>query len=186
MAEDEAQLVKEIQRGSEQAFVTLYNRYRVPLFRFAWRMIGSVEAAEDVTQDCFLAFATGSAYDPGRSPLQTYLFGVARHIVFRRLRMSAREEPGAAPDEPAEPRDVLGDLLASERSELVRRAIEELPALQREAIVLFEYEDLPLEEIATITRAEVGAIKARLSRARESLRKRLAPLLARPAERRCS
>jgi RNA polymerase sigma-70 factor (ECF subfamily) len=68
----------------------------------------------------------------------------------------------------------------------VRRAIEGLPALQREAIILFEYEGLPLEAIANIADAEVGAIKARLSRARDSLRKSLQPLLFSNRERKCS
>ena len=81
---------------------------------------------------------------------------------------------------------MLGNLLASERSELVRQTIESLSALQREAIILFEYEGLSLENVATITGADMGAIKARLARARESLRKRLQPLLFPNAERSCS
>lgn len=75
------------------------------------------------------------------------------------------------------PLDTLGDLLAAERAEMVERAIAGLPLLQREALVLFEYEELSLEDIAEVTGSEVGAIKARLFRARESLRKRLAPLM---------
>jgi RNA polymerase sigma-70 factor (ECF subfamily) len=65
----------------------------------------------------------------------------------------------------------------------VGRAIGELPALQRESLILFEYEDLSLDEIATVAGVEVGAVKARLHRAREALRRRLAPLLADCAER---
>ena len=52
-----------------------------------------------------------------------------------------------------------------------------LPVLQREAIVLFTYEELPLEEIARIANIDVGAVKSRLHRARESLRAMLTPLL---------
>jgi RNA polymerase sigma-70 factor (ECF subfamily) len=55
--------------------------------------------------------------------------------------------------------------------------------LQREALILFEYEDLSLDEIATVTGVEVGAVKARLHRARQALRRRLMPLLADCAER---
>jgi RNA polymerase sigma factor (sigma-70 family) len=68
----------------------------------------------------------------------------------------------------------------------VRQAIAGLPPLQREAIILFEYEELPLEAIATITGADLGAVKGRLRRARESLRKRLEPLLFHGTERSCS
>jgi len=59
----------------------------------------------------------------------------------------------------------------------VRRAVEELPPLQREAFVLFEYEELPLAEIAAIVGADAGAVKARLHRARQHLKRRLAPYL---------
>jgi RNA polymerase sigma-70 factor, ECF subfamily len=175
MPVDEASLVKEARQGDEEAFITLYSRYRSAVFRFAWRMTGSISVAEDVTQECFLTLVRGSAYDAGRARLQTWLFGIARHMVFRYLRIAGRETEEQA-EAPA-PLDTLEDLLAAERSELVRRAIESLPAMQREAIILFEYEDLPLDQIAAITGADVGAVKARLQRARESLRRRLEPVL---------
>ena len=175
MVTDEAKLLDRAVRGDEQAFLALYVRHRVPVLRFAWRMTGSVAVAEDVAQECFLSLVRGSHYREDRGQLRTYLLGIARHLVFRHLRMSEREteehfERVAGPD-------VLDALLNAERSEMVRQAIASLPAVQREAIVLFEYEQLALEEIAAITGAEVGAIKGRLRRARESLRKRLEPLL---------
>jgi len=160
----------------EDRFLDIYRAHRTPLFRFVWRMTGSVETAEDVTQECFLALMRGAAFDERQSQLRTYLFGVARHLVFRRLRISGRET-----DEPTDARDTadaLGDLLSMERSEQVRHAVAGLPPLQREAIILFEYEDLPLESIAAITGVQVGAVKARLQRARESLRRQLSPLIA--------
>jgi RNA polymerase sigma-70 factor (ECF subfamily) len=61
----------------------------------------------------------------------------------------------------------------------VAQAVQALPPLQRETLILFEYEELPLEEIARTVDAEVGTIKARLHRARENLRRMLAPLRAR-------
>jgi RNA polymerase sigma-70 factor (ECF subfamily) len=57
----------------------------------------------------------------------------------------------------------------------VREAVEALPPFQREAIVLFEYEEMSLAEIALITDADIGTIKSRLHRARERLRRSLTP-----------
>jgi RNA polymerase sigma-70 factor (ECF subfamily) len=183
MPADEANLVRDARRGNEAAFLTLYGRHRTALLGFAWRMTGSMAAAEDVIQECFLTLARGSAFDPARGRLDTYLFGVARHLVFRHLRVTGRETEEL--EETGRPPDALEDLLTAERSELVRQAIANLPVLQREAVILFEYEELSLEEIAVIAQADVGAIKARLRRARESLRKRLAPLLFSDTERKC-
>jgi RNA polymerase sigma factor (sigma-70 family) len=64
-------------------------------------------------------------------------------------------------------------LLLVETAEAVRLAVEALPVLQREVVVLFEFEDLPLDEIARIVGAETGAVKSRLHRARQALRKAL-------------
>jgi RNA polymerase sigma-70 factor (ECF subfamily) len=68
----------------------------------------------------------------------------------------------------------------------LQKAIAGLPPLQREAILLFEYEEMDLESIASVTGARVGAIKARLQRARESLRRQLSSLMVRNRERSCS
>jgi RNA polymerase sigma-70 factor (ECF subfamily) len=63
-----------------------------------------------------------------------------------------------------------------ETEEIVAGAVRELPPLQREALILAEYEGLSLEEIAQAVEAEVGTVKSRLHRARENLRRMLAPL----------
>jgi RNA polymerase sigma-70 factor (ECF subfamily) len=184
MVVDDAKLLTRARRGDEAAFLDLYHRYRRPVFQFAWRLTGSETAAEDVAQESFLALLDGADYDPAHGALRTYLLGIARHRAMRRLRVSEREADETAEDaSPSSGPDALGQLLQAERAELVGRAIGSLPVAQREALVLFEYEDLSLEEIAKVTGSESGAVKARLFRARETLRKRLTPLLAAPAAR---
>ena len=177
----DARLLDRARRGDEPAFFELYQRYRRSLFQFAWRLTGSEAAAEDVTQECFLTLLEGAGYDAARGELRLYLLGIARHRALRRMRVSDRETPEIE-DAPA-PLDTLDDLLATERAAIVERAIAALPLLQRQALILFEYEDLSLEQIAELTGSEPGAVKARLFRARESLRRKLAPLMAAPAAR---
>lgn len=188
MHTNDARLLDAARRGNEGAFLDLYHRHRTPIFRFAWRVTGSSAVAEDVTQECFLALLQGAAFDARHGELRTYLFGITRNLALKRVRLAEREadlESDQLGDAPAG-LDTLGDLLAAERSALVERAVSELPPLQKEALILFEYEELSLEEIAAIVGTETGAVKARLHRARESLRRRLAPLLAPCAERNCS
>jgi len=108
--------------------------------------------------------------------LRAYLFGIARNLALKRMRLSERESEELEDTEAD--LDPLEDLLSAERSEVVARAVLALPPFQREAIVLFEYEELSLEEIAEVAGIEAGAVKARLHRARETLRRRLAPLIA--------
>lgn len=181
---NDAKLLSKARRGDEASFLDLYQRYRRPVFQFAWRLTGSEAAAEDVAQESFLALLDGADYDPAQGGLRTYLLGIARHRAMRRVRASEHEadEPASESGASAEP-DALRLLLEAERADMVGRAIGSLPVAQREALILFEYEDLSLEEIAQVTGSESGAVKARLFRAREALRKRLAPLLAAPAAR---
>lgn len=174
---DDGLILKDARRGNEGAFLNLYERYRTPVFRFAWRLTASVEAAEDVTQECFLALLEGAAFDERRGPLRTYLFGIARNLAMKHVRLSTRESDEVE-NSPGAP-DPFHELLSAERSELVGRAVAALPALQKEALILFEYEEFSLDEVAQVVGADVGAVKARLSRARESLRRKLAPCVER-------
>ncbi len=179
----EADLVRAARRGREEAFLAIYHRHGTAVFQFAWRLTGSRTTADDITQECFLALIRSAGFDDDRGELRSYLFGIVRNLVFRRLRISEREAEEAA-EAPATV-DLLGDLLKAERSELVAGAIAQLPMLQREAIILFTFEELSLEQIAQITGIDANAVKSRLHRARESLRTALAPLLTGDPKRRC-
>ena len=163
--------------GNTAAFQILYERYRDPIFRFVYRLLGSVEAAEDVAHDCFLSLIKEPArFDPRRASLRTYLYAAARNLAAKRYHSFGRE---TAIDELAnEPRMAEGSepikrVLDNELAGEVERAIADLPPLQREALVLFEYEDLSLAEIGAIVGADSNTVKARLFRARDKLRGRL-------------
>jgi len=170
--ETDERLLENAAKGEMAAFQVLYERYRDPIFRFAYRMLASAEAAEDVTHDCFLSLIRDPGrFDPGKASLRTYLYAAARHQAARRYQNFNRESPiedfefhGPEKHEPSQ--RVLDDELASE----VRKAIAGLPPLQREALVLFEYEDLLLAEIGAIVGADSNTVKARLFRARDKLR----------------
>ena len=172
-------LLQRAGQGDQAAFLELYDRYRQPIFRFAYRLLGSVEIAEDVTHDCFLSLIRKPEnFRPDRASLKTYLFAAARNLSLKHFRDQGRE---AGMDEVAEePQDTsrrgpLRRLLDEELATQVRDGVLSLPPLQREALVLFEYEGLSLSEVAEVAGTDVGAIKARLYRAREGLRRFLRP-----------
>lgn len=172
------QLLTEASRGDEAAFLELYERHRDAVFRFAYRVLGSVELAEDIAHDCFLSLIKHpQRFDAARASLRTYLYAAARNLAMKHFRRTGRDVTvDELPAEPAMPeaQEPLRLLLDEEMSSLVQRAIELLPPLQRESLVLFEYEELSLAEIARIVGADVGTVKARLYRARQALKKSLA------------
>jgi len=165
-------LVEKAAHGETAAFQILYERYRDPIFRFAYRLLGSVEAAEDVTHDCFLSLIKEPGrFDSSRASLRTYIYAAARNLAAKRYNSFARETGiERLEEEPADRHEPMAQVLDNELAEVVQRAIASLPPLQREALVLFEYEELSLAEIAAIVGADANTVKARLFRAREKLR----------------
>lgn len=182
----EAELLLKAARGDEPAFLLLYERHRTPVFRFACRMLGSAPQAEDVTQECFLSILRRpEAFQAERASLRTYLCAIARHLALKQLRKRGQETviadpPVDAADPTPAPRrgDPLQVVLEDEAAWAVRQAVEALPPLQREAVVLFEYQEMSLAEIASTCEVDVGTVKSRLHRARERLRRALTPFLA--------
>ena len=167
--------------GDQAAFLELYDRYREPIFRFAYRLLGSVEVAEDVTHDCFVSLIRKPEnFRPERASLKTYLYAAARNLAMKHFRSQGRETGlDEVAEEPRESprRGPLRRLLDEELATLVREAVFSLPPLQREALILFEYEGLSLNEVAEVAGTDAGAIKARLYRAREGMRRMLRPYL---------
>lgn len=174
-------LLEKAGAGESAAFLQIYERHRDPVFRFAYRLSGSVAAAEDITHDCFLGILRQPAnFRPGKATLRTYLLGAARNLWLKQLRMQDREIELDVITEPkfeSRERGPLREILDDELTAAVKQAVSDLPPMQREALVLFEYEGLALNEIADIVGADVGAIKARLHRARQGLRGSLATYL---------
>ena len=159
---------------TEQDFRDAFYANKDVLYRFVYRMAGSAHGAEDIVQDCFLAlWRKPHAYDANRGALRAFLLGIARHLVLKKWR---DEHPHDSIDEDSAVCAPV-DLANLERAEMIGQAVQLLPPLQREAIILAEYEDLTLEEIARVTDSTVGSVKSRLHRGRASLRRMLAPLL---------
>jgi RNA polymerase sigma-70 factor, ECF subfamily len=174
-------LLEQAASGDETAFAVIYERHRGLVFRFAYRLSQSREMAEEITHDCFLSLIKEPQRfktQEQRASLRTYLCAAARNLAFKRLRRASGE---TAIDDfseqlaSAEGQGPLRLLLDAEVSEAVRKAVGELPPLQREALILFEYEELSLAEIAEVAGADVGTVKSRLHRARQRLRTLLAP-----------
>jgi RNA polymerase sigma-70 factor, ECF subfamily len=175
--------VKAARGGREDAFLKLFDEHHLPLFRFAYRITGSVADAEDVVQECFLELLRPECrYNADRTPLRTYLFGVVRNQSLKRLskRVPATEDFAEARCE-GSPQSYV---LQAEIEEVVARAIGQLPEGQKDALILSHYEQMPLAEIASVMGIEVAAVKSRLQRARAHLKETLAAWAPNPERRR--
>ena len=138
---------------------------------------GPSTSPRTLPQECFVRLMVSTRFDEERGSLGLYLYGMMRNLVRQRQQASGREvewrdepkdDPMCTVPSPADPG------ASAELSAAVQAAISALPPLQREAIVLCEFEELSLDEAAAIVRTDIGTIKSRLHRAREGLRRRLA------------
>jgi RNA polymerase sigma-70 factor (ECF subfamily) len=172
MSSDEA-LMLEFQRGSREAFAELFDRYHGPLYGFFRRRLTHCEdtraRAEDMAQETFLAVIRAtSRYEP-RSLVRTYLYGIALKLLAEERRRRAKDPP--TPKTSSEP--AMDD--ASETVLWVRQALEKLDNIDREVLMLREYEQLTYNEIAQLLRVPVNTVRSRLFRARMALKDCLQP-----------
>jgi RNA polymerase sigma-70 factor (ECF subfamily) len=166
--------------GDEAAFITLYRRRQSGVYRFALRMSGSVAVAEDVTQEVFLALLRDAdRYDITRSSLSSYLFGMTRNQVLRRIERDRSFAPLPEEGEADEGlllsagHNPLRDLTRQETIEAVRQAVLALPVHYREAVLLCDLHELSYQEAAVALACAVGTVRSRLHRGRALLVEKL-------------
>ena len=182
---EDTELMHRVQAGDEAALGTLMQRWELPVKALIARLVFNASEAEELAQETFVRvwqqrekFQRGAAFRP-------WIFSIAVNLARNRLRWWRRrptvslQDWGDAPAsgstrEPvAAGRDGVSSadtLERAERAAAVRDAIAELPVDLREAIVLFEYEQLSHAEIALAVDATPKAVETRIHRAREKLR----------------
>ena len=159
-------------RVTDAEFQAAFKEHKDAVYRFAWRMTSSAAVAEDIAQDVFVTLLRlPHRFDPVRGSLRSFLLGIARNLALKRWRDEHRWEELGDDQFVAQPVDASRGNIA----EIVSGAVRSLPPLQREVLILAEYEELSLEEIARTVESEIGTVKSRLHRARENLRRMLAP-----------
>ncbi len=173
----DAELLASALRGAEDAFAALYRRRQGAVYRFALQMTGSTTAAEDVTQETFLALLThGDRYDAGRGALASFLYGIARNYVMKWIDRNRGRRGGAElEDDLPGAEDLLADLTRRETIEGVRRAVLSLPPVYREVVVLCDLQDSSYEEAAQALDCPLGTVRSRLCRGRGMLARKLRP-----------
>jgi RNA polymerase sigma-70 factor (ECF subfamily) len=158
--------------GDRAAYSALVRRYQDRVHRFILRMVGSSDEAMDLTQDTFIkAWQALPGWRP-EAQFHTWLFRIASNTAMDALRRRRTVEWIALDDrfdQPADTPDPQAQLQSKQRLRALDAAIRDLPAEQREAILLREVEYLSYAEIAAVTGVNEGTVKSRLARARTAL-----------------
>jgi len=182
-APETAELLDAIRAGDANALERVAREQAPRLFRFALRLTGRREDAEDLVQETLLAALPALSRFEGRAKLSTYLMRALANRFKNRLRARSRsrlvdwfrgrrreEDDADAPDAVDAAPTALDGLVTLERAARVREAVTRIEPHRRLTLLLREVEELSYEEIAEMTGVPVGTVRSRLARARDDLR----------------
>ena len=175
---DDRALVTAVRSGDRDAFGLLVDRETAAVYRTCLRILGRPHDAEDVTQESFVAAYRSIGQFRGEGSLRGWLLRIATRQSYRRL---AQRRPDAELDAIGEARlaDTSADptrvVVAAERREDVRRAVNELTDPYREVVALRFFGEMSLAEVAEATGRPINTVKTHLRRGLERLRPALVP-----------
>jgi RNA polymerase sigma-70 factor (ECF subfamily) len=166
MTSDE-DLMLQFQNGSREAFEELFARYRQPLYSFFRRRLSNDARADDLMQETFLAVIRAKVrYEP-RALVRTYLYGIALKQVSAERRWQSRRRDQQPSAEPATSSQVEAGIW-------INQTLSKLEDMDREILMLREYEELSYAEIAKLLHLPLNTVRSRLFRSRLALKTILA------------
>jgi RNA polymerase sigma-70 factor (ECF subfamily) len=178
----ETELVRRARQGDRGARDELVIRHRRQVYFLALQLLGNQDDALDVSQDAMLRFFANLHRFDAERPVRPWLFRIVRNLaldLFRRRKVRQTESLDAVGDEdgertridPADPSvDLDRDLLQSQLRRRLFAALNQLTPMQREIVVLRDYQDLSYQEIAEMLEIPLGTVMSRLHGARQRLR----------------
>ena len=175
---NDQELMKLVQAGDFSPAAEIFDRYSGRIYNFALRFLKNSEAAEDATQEVFVKMLRYANQFHGDAKLSTWLFSITANWCRDYLRKAdnkSKETEEVLLSLPA-PLDQLPDRHLEQREDAARvqKALLLLTPEQKEAILLSRYQGLSYAEIAQIAGCSEGAVKTRVFRAMETLKKALA------------
>ena len=184
MKSQDSALISKAKSGDENALQELLSKYKIAVYNLIYRMVKDKQEAEDLTQETFIKTFKSLPSFNEEYAFSTWIFKIATNncIDFfrkRKLKTYSIDKPikyktsEIQQDHPDPDLNAEKNLLAKERSELIKRAIDSLPKKYNEAIVLRHRQEKSYEEISEMLNLPLGTVKARIFRAREMLNKAL-------------
>ncbi len=186
MKRDE-ELMFEYKVGHTQALEDIFQRYKVRILNFAFRILGNRADAEDVVGEVFYILTDKKESFRQESKFSTWLYAIARNACIDRIRRRKRivfmwfKQDKGSQDfrswDIADDKNFIDDVTKKDIAYHIKAAVNKLPLSQKEAIVLREYHNLSYEEISEILTCSISKVKILIYRARKRLKNKLLPVL---------
>lgn len=171
------ELIREIAAGSQAAMEVLTRQYYKPVYAFVYRKVGDKQTAYDLTQDIFIKVIQRLPSYSGKGSFKSWLFAIAVNHC-RDYWDSAEYKWTVRQAElsetiPSEQKSVPFIFERKETRERVKAALNSLPEMQKEAVLLKYYHDMKIKDIADVTNTNVPTVKSRLKQGLAKLAKLL-------------
>ena len=167
----DSELMRQVRGGRTAALATLFERHHARLYRYCLRMTSNRATAEDLVQEIFMKMLKYKHTFRDDSDFVPWMFGIGRNACLGHLRRAANAHiSGSDLDEMPSQEESFESPDQEQEGDLVRRALQRLPAERREVLVLSRFEFKTYEEIARALDCTVGAVKVRVHRAMKQLR----------------
>jgi RNA polymerase sigma factor (sigma-70 family) len=173
-------LMLQVRDGAGETLGVLFDRYQAPLLNFYCKLTGDRGLSEDLVQEVFLRILRHRQTYRAGTPFRAWIYQIARNARidhFRKTRPQIPFEPEMAPAvRPADPAQ------QQQESELLHRALMQLPEDKRELLILCRLQELRYDEVARLVGCGVATVKVRIHRALHELREAFHQLEAAPAD----
>ena len=175
--DDDSRLVERCLEGDRDALAELVVRYQRPIYHLAYRMLGNVEDAREITQGVFLRVAERlDEYDPGYK-FFSWIYRITINASLNLLRRNGHEELRGEDSDVADDRaDPEASVIAAQQSALVQKALMGLKMENRVVLTLRHFGDCSYREISQILDVDEKTVKSRLYEGRQQLRSLLKDL----------
>lgn len=172
---DEQSLLQRCQSGDREAFAALYHAYKQSILHFAWTLLRDADAAQDVCQETFqYVFRKLPDYEE-QGKFRFLIFRAARSLCMTELKKRKRLNAGPVEDLPLPVDEAAPEaaLALAEMQGQVAEAMQSLPPLHREVLVLRFVRDFSYAEIADLAGVSIGTVKSRIHNGLQKLEKAL-------------
>ena len=173
-------LIARCLEGDQVAWDQIVSQYWRKVFNLAYKFVGRHDEAEDLTQDIFLKIFKALHTFDRRANFQTWLISISRNLCIDHYRSVRKERETMARDvdasqlsPPSRERGPYGQLEQLDLKNLIKRALAELPASLREAVMLRDLQEFSYQEIAGRLGLPEGTVKSRINRGRLELARQL-------------
>ncbi|MEW6087012.1 MAG: sigma-70 family RNA polymerase sigma factor [bacterium] len=190
--DNDESLIERIMSGDKLAFDILVPRYKDKIFNLCYRFSGDYTEADDLTQETFIKVYLSVKHFRFESSFSTWIYRIAINVCKNRINSLPyrfkRLTNSLSGSKDTEREGLMNDVADNspapdcefeekERKKIIQKAINKLPKDQMKMIILRDIEGLSYEEIAGITRCNLGTVKSKLARARFSLKEKLKGLI---------